>query len=174
MGHCLHCPVNLAVPQSCSFRTQNVQTQCKFYRLPVLLLLFVFPHLPTWCVLPSVVRGIMVYCQAEPISCSLWLWQHRADTAKKNIAASVTKLVSCADSSALMPHGTAAGNWSLSSFLDPIECAVNVAESVESFTVLLKLRGTAMTFGYTFPPQRCCWLCYYLNETGSAFLLWAM
>lgn len=129
MGHSLHCPVHLAVSQSCSFRTQNLQTQCTFYILPSLLLPFVFPHLPTWCVSPSVVGGIMGYCQAEPISCPLWQWQHRTDTAKDNIAANVTKLfVSCADSSALLPRGTAGGNRSLSSFLDAAVGAMNVAE----------------------------------------------
>lgn len=78
---------------------------------------------------PSVVGGIMGYCQAEPISCPLWQWQHRTDTAKDNIAANVTKLsVSCADSSALLPRGTAGGNRSLSSFLDAAVGAMNVAE----------------------------------------------
>lgn len=72
-GNCLHCPVHLAVSQSCSFRTQNSQTQCELYMLPALLLLpFVSPHLHTWCVSPSVVGGIMICCQAEPISCPLW------------------------------------------------------------------------------------------------------
>lgn len=132
--------------------SEHKMFKCKFCILPVLLLPFVFPHLPTWSVSPSVVAGVMVYCQAEPISCPLWQWQHSTDTAKDNISARVAK----SSLWAVQTHGTAGGNQSLSSLLDAMEAAVNVAESVESFTVLLKLCGTAIALGSTFPSQRCC------------------